>query len=545
LLGAVSAVWEHRNVSQPFGLRHGEPRISTVVQALVAAAFAALLVAAATEEAASAGSEPLRVVADLVVAITWMAVAAALWSRASTRRNGVLAGAVAASWLFGSIDPAFVFLHRGPLAHVLLAYPAGRLHSAPARVAVAAAYLDGILAGSGGGPAWTLAFASVLMAAASVRLLVATGVVRRSRVLPFVVGGAVGVVLTVGAVARLAGGDADVLPAYELVLVLAGLAITVDLRTARWSQGSITGLVVDLGAAPVGGVVRERLARAVGDPTLTVAYVLDGGRAPVDEHGQPVELPPLGADRVVTPVDLAGKRLALLIHDPAVLAELSLVDGATSALSIAVANAQLQTEVRARVTEVEASTQRLLAAADAERRRLASDLRARVDSSLQQTADELRAAGAEGALLARVESVRDQLFRLVAGLDPLVVHEHGLGQALRDLAQHAGIPVSVRAPAERYPPEVETCVWFTCAEAVANTLKHAEASKLEIVVDRRGDALHVEVSDDGVGCADPARGTGLGRLAERVERAGGKLAIRSPANGGTRIVAELDVGASG
>jgi hypothetical protein len=324
-------------VSQPFGLGHGQRGLSPIGQTLLAAALAALLVAAAAEQAASAGSEPLAVAADLLVAIMWMAVAAALWARASTRRNAMLSAAVSASWLLGSIDPAFVFLHRGPLAHLLLAYPSGRLDSRPARVAVAVAYLDGILAGSGGGPVWTLAFAAGLVAAASLRLLIATGVVRRSRVVPFMVAGAVGVVLGVGAIARLAGAAADVLPAYEVVLIGAGLAVALDLRTARWSHGSITGLVVDLGAAPVGGVVRERLARAVGDPTLTVAYVFDDGRAPVDEHGEPVELPPPGGGRVVTPAELAGQRVALLIHDPAVLAERSLVNAATSALSVAVA----------------------------------------------------------------------------------------------------------------------------------------------------------------------------------------------------------------
>ena len=531
-------------MSQPFGLGQGHRGLSTALQALLAAALAALLVAAATEQAASDGSEPLAVAADLLVGLTWMAVAAALWPGPSTRRNALLSAAVSASWLLGSIDPAFVFLHRGPMAHLLLAYPTGRLDSRPARVAVAVAYLDGILAAAGGGPMWTLAFATALVAAASLRLLFTTGVVRRSRVVPFVVAWVVGVVLAVGAIARLAGGEADVLSTYELVLILAGLAVAVDLRAARWSQGSITGLVVDLGEAPVGGVVRDRLARAVGDPSLTVAYVLGESRAPVDEHGQPVELPPAGAGRVVTPVDLAGQRLALLIHDPAVLAERSLVNGATSALSVAVANAQLQTEVRASVAEVEASTQRLIDAADAERRRLASDLRARVDSALQQAAEDLWAADAEPALLVRADSVRVQLFRLAAGLDPLVLHEQGLGPALRELARHAAIPVSLVVPAERYAREVETCVWFTCAEAVANALKHSRASRLEIVVRRRGDALNVEVKDDGVGGADPESGSGLRRLAERVRHTGGTLAIRSPAGEGTRIVAEFDPGVS-
>lgn len=528
-------------MSQPFHLGHGRRRVTTVVEALLAAALSALLVGVAIEQVASAGDEPLAAAGDLLVGITWMGVALVLWSRRSTRRTAVLCAGFSASWLLGSIDPAFVFLHRGPLAHLLLAYPTGRLDSGVARAAVAAAYVDGILAGLGGGPAWTLGFCAGLVLAVSLRVATATGAVRRSRLVPLLAAVAVGVVLAAGAVTRLAGKEADILVAYELVLVLAGVGVAVDLRTARWSQGSLAGLVVDLGERPVGGVVRDRLARAVGDPTLTVAYVLDEAGAPVDEHGELVGLPPAGGGRVVTPVELAGQPLALLIHDPALLADRSLINGAAAALSVAVANAQLQTEVRASVAEVEASTRRLLDAAEAERHRLAADLRARVDSSLQQAAEELQAADADAALLARLESVRDQLFRLAAGLDPLVLHEHGLGPALRELARHAGMPVSVRVPVERFAPEVEMCVWFTCAEAVANALKHSGASRLEIAVQRRGDALRVEVSDDGVGGADLERGSGLRRLAERVEHAGGALAIGSPGDGGTRIVAELNL----
>jgi signal transduction histidine kinase len=351
-------------------------------------------------------------------------------------------------------------------------------------------------------------------------------------------------VLSFGAVSRLAGGDADVLLAYQLVLVAAGIAAAIDLRAARWSEGSIAGLVVDLGERAAGGVVRNRLARAIGDPTLNVAYVLDESRPPVDEHGQIVELPTDRDPRLVTPVELGGERLALLIHDPAVAADPSLIDAATGALSVAVANAQLQTTVRASVAEVEASTRRLLDAADAERRRLGSELRADVEPLLREAAGELRAAEADAPLVARVDAVRAELFRLAGGLDPVLLEERGLDAALRELAEHAGVPVSVSAPEERFPPEIERCVWFTCSEAVANALKHARAARLDIVVRAAGGVVEVVVSDDGTGGADPSRGSGLRRLAGRVEAAGGRLTIHSPAEEGTRIVARLRSGAA-
>lgn len=530
-------------MSQPFGLGLGRSRGLSAAQLLLAAAAAALLLGAASEQALDAGAERLTAAADLLVGITWIAVAVVLWRQPRTRRSAALSAAFAGSWLLGSVDPTFLFLHRGPLAHILLAYPTGRLESRPAQAAVAAAYADGIVAGQVGGPEWTLGFAVGLAAAALLRALTATGVVRRSRFVPLVVGCALGMILAAGAVPRLAGANADVLLTYELTLVLAGLAVAADLRAARWSNGSITGLVVDLGERAVGGVVRDRLARAVSDPTLAVAYVIDDGRPPVDEHGRPVELPAPGDARAVTPVDLAGHPVALLIHDPAVLTDRSLVDGASGALSVAVANARLQTEVRASVADVEASMRRLLDAADAERHRLGSELRAHVDPLLQQAADELRAAGSKPALLARVDAVREQLSLLAGGLDPLLVHERGLGPALAELGRSAGIPVSISVPSERFQAAIETCVWFTCSEAIANALKHSQASRLEVAVRYDDGLLHVVVYDDGIGGADRSRGSGLRRLAQRVLSAGGRLAIESPPGGGTRISAEFDLGA--
>jgi hypothetical protein len=534
-----SDLCEHRNVSQPLGLRHGRQTSATAVQVLVSAALAALLAGAIANDLPSASGEALTVTGDLLVGIVWIGVAVSLWPLERTRRAAAISAGFAAAWLAGSIEPALVLLHRGPLMHLVLAYPTGRLDSGIARLVVAAAYLQGALGAQLDGPGWTLAFATVLVAAASIRALAATGAVRRARLVPVAVSAGAGTVLAIGAVSRLAGGDADVLLAYQAALIAAGLAVAADLRIARWSQATIAGLVVDLGEPAVGGVVRERLARAIGDPTLDVAYVLDHSPLPVDERGQVVELPTDADPRVVTPVDLAGQRLALLIHDPAVLADRSVIDAATGALSVAVANAQLQTTVRASVADVAASTRRLLDAADAERRRFGSELRGEVEPLLREAADELRAADAEAALIARVDAVRGQLFRLAGGLDPVMLDERGLGAALRDLADHAGMPVSVSVPDERFPPEVERCVWFTCSEAVANTLKHAEASRLEIAVRAGRGVVDVVVSDDGVGGADPAHGSGLRRLAGRVESAGGRLAVHSPPGGGTRVVAEL------
>ena len=526
-------------MSQQLGLRPGRPAGAEAAPAPVAAALAGLLAWAVAAEAVGTDVNAVVVAGDLLVGMVWIGASVVLWRDERTRRMAALSAGFAAAWLAGSIEPALVVLHRGPLLHLVLAYPNGRLDSSTARVLVAGAYVQGALGAELDGAGWTLAFAAVLAGAASIHALAATGAIRRSRLVPWGIGAGAGGVLTIGAVSGLAGGDADVLLPYQLVLIAGGLFALVDLRAARWSEASIAGLVVDLGERAVGGVVRNRIARAIGDPTLDVAYVLDESRPPVDEHGQIVELPADRASRVVTPVDLAGRRLALLIHDPAVAADPSLIDAATGALSVAVANAQLQTTVRTSLADVEASTRRLLDAADTERRRLGAELRADVEPLLREAADELRTAGAETTLVSRVDAVRAELFRLAGGLDPVLLERRGLVAALRELADHAGVPVSVSAPDLRFPPELERCVWFTCSEAVANSLKHARAARLDIVVHAAGGVVEVTVSDNGTGGADPARGSGLRRLGGRVEAVGGTLAIRSPVGEGTRIVARL------
>jgi signal transduction histidine kinase len=488
-------------------------------------------------------SQPIAV-ADLLVGLAWIGAGLATSTRRRTRRSSMLMVGVGAAWLLGDLVRPLVLLHRGALAHLLLAYPSGRLGSAGARAVVAGFYLAAILAGSTAGPVWTLAFAVALPVAVLVRFMTASGAVRRGRAVPLVVAVGVGAVLAVGSVAELAGAvHVDVLEAYEVTLVLAALVFLVDLRAAQWSRAAITGLVIDLGRRPADGVVRERLARAVGDPSLAVGYVLGDGSAPVDEQGRSVALPAPETGRAVTPVRHEGRQVAVLIHDPAALGDRTVLEGAASALGVAVANARLQADVRASLAELEASTRRLIDTEDAQRRRLGSELRAQVDPLLEEAGQALFDARAE-ELDKRLRAVRDQLARFASGLDPVALHEGGLPLAVRVLASEAGLPVALSLPDLRYPFEVERCAWFVCSEAIANALKHAGASRLSIGVTPRDGKLRVEIVDDGTGGAEPARGSGLRRLAERVQAHGGLLTVESPPGHGTRLVAELDLEAS-
>ena len=147
---------------------------------------------------------------------------------------------------------------------------------------------------------------------------------------------------------------------------------------------------------------------------------------------------------------------------------------------------------------------------------------------------------------AEVERARGQLARTLAdlrdlagGLHPRALTEDGLAAALASLARRSPVPVELAVPAERLPAEVEVAAYFVCSEALANVAKYASASRAVVRVTADDRAALVEVVDDGVGGADPAQGSGLRGLADRVEALGGALRLESPPGVGTRLAAEL------
>src|SRR5439155_2693349 len=133
-----------------------------------------------------------------------------------------------------------------------------------------------------------------------------------------------------------------------------------------------------------------------------------------------------------------------------------------------------------------------------------------------------------------------ELRDLARGIHPAVLTERGLEAALRDVIARAALPVElVEAPHERFPPTIEATAYFVVSEALANVAKYAHAERASVTVRRAGDALCVEVSDDGRGGADPDAGSGLRGLRDRVGALNGRLTIDSPPGDGTRVRAEL------
>jgi signal transduction histidine kinase len=130
---------------------------------------------------------------------------------------------------------------------------------------------------------------------------------------------------------------------------------------------------------------------------------------------------------------------------------------------------------------------------------------------------------------------------VASGLDPSVLSHRGLAAAIASLTARTPVPVSLSIPAERFPSLIESTAYFVVAEALANIGKYAAAGEASVTVAVEGEWLELEVSDDGCGgaVADPASGSGLAGLADRVAAVRGTLTVNSPAGGGTTVRARL------
>ena len=197
------------------------------------------------------------------------------------------------------------------------------------------------------------------------------------------------------------------------------------------------------------------------------------------------------------------------------------------------------------------SASRILAAADRERRRLERDLHDGAQQRLVSLSMRLRVLGMRLAPGSEVErllaTAQDELAaslqelrELARGLHPAVLSEHGLRSALESLALRAPLPVELSVALDDRPPAaVEVAAYYLVSEALTNIAKYADADTATVRVTRRDAELVVEVADDGVGGADPADGSGLRGLADRIEALDGRLDVWSAPARGTTVRAEI------
>jgi signal transduction histidine kinase len=490
------------------------------------------------------------VVADGVVGLVLVGCGIVAWERRSKSRVGPLMALAGVAWFAGNFGPGALYLHRGPLVHLHISYPTGRLRRRLAQATVAAAYIDAAIEPIARNDVATLILAALVATAAADVFLRASGTARRAGIPALAAALAFACVLGLGAVQRLAGWDADreVLWTYDIVIACLAVVLLVDLLRGRWAEAVVADLVVDLGKRADTGTLRDELGRALGDRSLVLGYWLPEDGRYVDDAGRPVELPEPGAGRAVTPIAHDGAPVAVLVHDQAVLEDPGLVEAVASAARMAVSNARLQAEVRTRVLELAASRRRIVEAADAQKRRLERELREGAEQRLAGVAGLLAQAheGADERAATQLTEVEDELREARAelrdfaqGIHPSVLTDGGLAAALPELAVRGGLSVEFELSVGRLAPAVEAAVYFLCSEALANATKHAEAKTMTISVSQSNDRLLVAIADDGVGGADPSRGSGLRGLADRVEALGGELFVRNPVGGGTRLDATI------
>jgi signal transduction histidine kinase len=199
-----------------------------------------------------------------------------------------------------------------------------------------------------------------------------------------------------------------------------------------------------------------------------------------------------------------------------------------------------------------ASRARLVEVGDAERQRLERNLHDGAQQRLVSVALQLNMLAAKldsdpgsarDALAAAQEHLAyglEELRELARGIHPAVLTERGLGPALDTLLLRAAIPIEIaELPEERLVPSVEAAAYYVVAESITNVAKYAHASHATVTVHRENGTATVSVADDGVGGADPAKGSGLRGLAARVEALTGRLVVDSPPEGGTRVTAEI------
>jgi len=215
--------------------------------------------------------------------------------------------------------------------------------------------------------------------------------------------------------------------------------------------------------------------------------------------------------------------------------------GFTELAGTAIANAEAQTALTA-------SRARIVATADATRRRIERDLHDGAQQHLVSLALDLRAAEAAaaagtgdpvpelGRAAAGLDGVLDELREIARGLHPAILAEGGLAPALKTLARRSAVPVDLDIQIEgRLPDPVEIAAYYTVAEALTNAAKHARATTADIEVAERDGALHVRVRDDGRGGADFSHGSGLVGLRDRAEALGGRLNLHSSPGAGTTL----------
>ena len=228
-------------------------------------------------------------------------------------------------------------------------------------------------------------------------------------------------------------------------------------------------------------------------------------------------------------------------------------DDDVAAMRIFASRTAAELERRHQAAALRRSRARVIEAADSERRRVGRDLHDGAQQRLAAVAALLRAAqnrldhGDRPVDVLRLagdelSAAQSELRDLARGLHPVALSERGLRGALESLTVGSETPITLDVVADELPADIELAAYFIVCESLTNARKYAGAHRVSVRVGRVAGALLVEIDDDGRGGADPASGTGLHGLADRVDALGGRVEVESPLGKGTRVSARLPLG---
>jgi signal transduction histidine kinase len=539
----------------------------------------------------------IYVITPTLVLLAYLAVGVAAWQRYPGERIGLLFTMAGYAWFLPSLTQLHyplpftagiltTSLYQAVLAHLALAWPYGRLRSRLDRVVVTVNYSFNL-----GNNAVQMLFwnprtngcgtacpANLLLADSSSRLYSATGTVfsitgvcitaavaaliawhwRSARgyarqamtSLIWVAVPIAAYIAILGVPGSLGLSGLVLYGVGPLILTAAPAAYAIAMFQARTARRAVGAALVDLEPGPPPARLRDALSRALGDPTLQLAFRTPEHGGYQDTSDQAVDPARLPAGRMLTKLDPAGN--AVLVYHELMQHEPELVKVTVTAASLALEHARLQAEVEAQLEQVRASRARIVEAGDAERRRLERDLhdgaqQRLVTLSLALGMARSQAAATNPELAALLEAAAGEaqaaiteLRELARGIHPAILTETGLAGAIQALAERSPVAATITAvPAGRYPAHIEATAYFVVSEALANVAKHATASSTRVTIRELAGRLMVEVSDDGTGGARPDGGSGLRGLADRVAAAGGVLRIDSPPGSGTRLEADI------
>jgi signal transduction histidine kinase len=350
-------------------------------------------------------------------------------------------------------------------------------------------------------------------------------------------------------VATLVARHASPAEAMATIAEEVGTLLEVDGATIlRFETDSTASVVAGWGAPGLAELVGRRLDFHGDNPTAAVFSTgrparqedWSSARGPFAEISRTVGITAAVAAPIVVEGRLWGTIVVVTLAGSSLPADTETRIGQfTELVATAIGN------VNARA-ELTASRARIVRTGDNARRRFERDLHDGVQQRLVSLALELR--GVEAVLAADPDTARaglaavreglaealDHLQELSRGLHPAILSQGGLEPALKALARRAAVAVRLDVHvADRVGEEVEVATYYVVSEAITNAVKHARASLVEVRVRRRDATVEVEVRDDGVGGADPTRGSGLVGLRDRVEALGGELTVHSPQGHGT------------